>query len=401
MLKANNLIGLCKTSLLAVIARSRELTKYANYFFCFYIMYITCLIFVYLGPQTHQLEKHGKRRKSLHSFPTENPSIRIEPLSNDPKSKDFLGFRVINTTTDQELSRFRAKSIVEYRKFMASLGGAGVGLFTQKTDSGDAHVPVEATHGKWDVIHPSEDELYQRQKMFEQHEKHLPEDNSSRPADAPPSYAETVQQLPVGFYFPQDTGVNLPPDVCAQLAFPGQAVPMYDPNAPLPKAFRRPWHDTFRPPNGPPIFYPVSIGYGSEVGLEPGLQALWDPNRNTYFFLDHIRQVTFFEDPRPPPEPKPVVVKQQHAYGDRQREATLLPGICRDASVIEATTRRALSKPHGFNLYACGVHGRHGAAGQTGETGAIGFPGIHEIGSGAKWRTRWPWWPWDRWTERQ
>ena len=290
---------------------------------------------------------------------------------------------IIDNATNQELNRFRAKSIVEYRKFMASLGGSGIGLFTPKTDSGDVQVPIEATHGKWDVIHPSEDELYQRQKMFEQHETGQPAGDSSRPDDAPPSYAETVQQLPMGFYFPQDTGVNLPPEVCAQLAFPGQTVPMYDPNAPLPKAFRRPWHDTFRPPNGPPIFFPVSIGYGSEVGLEPGLQALWDPNRGTYFFLDHIRQVTFFEDPRPSPEPKPIIQKQKYAYGDRRRETTFPPNICRDASVIEATTKRALSKPHGFILYACGVHGQHGAPGQTGETGTIGFHGAPGVFSGA------------------
>ena len=42
-------------------------------------------------------------------------------------------------------------------KFMASLGGKGPGLFTRKTDTGE--VPIEATHGLWDVIHPSEDEL--------------------------------------------------------------------------------------------------------------------------------------------------------------------------------------------------------------------------------------------------
>ena len=266
------------------------------------------------------------------------------------------------------------------RKFMASLGSKGPGLFTRKTGTGE--VPIEATHGLWDVIHPSEDELVQRQQMFDnQAKKQVGQEFISRPPDAPPTYAETVQQLPVGFYFPEDTGVTLSAEVRAELAFPGVAVPMYDPSAPPPKSLRRPWHDSFRPPHGPPIFFPVSIGYGAEVGLEAGLQALWDPNGKTYFFLDHIRQVTFYEDPRPPLEPPPLVQKQQHAYGDRRRQANL-PNACSDASVIEFTAKRAHSKPHGFTLYACGVHGQHGADGVTGSTGFTGSAGHSGIGFG-------------------
>ena len=165
------------------------------------------------------------------------------------------------------------------------------------------------------------------------------------------------------------------------LAFPGTAVPMYDPNAPLPNSCRRPWHDTFRPPHGPPVFFPVSIGYGAEVGLESGLQALWDPIKKIYFFLDHVNKVTFFEDPRSPLDPLPVVTKQQTAYGDRRREAVIPPGVCSDHSVIKATAARAHSKPHGHTLYACGVHGQHGAHGQTGATGITrsrsGTPGVY------------------------
>jgi len=168
--------------------------------------------------------------------------------------------------------------------------------------------------------------------------------------------------------------VTLSAEVRAELPFPGVAIPMYDPSAPPLKSLRRPWHDTFRPPHGPPVFFPVSIGYGAEVGLEAGLQALWDPNGKTYFFLDHIRQVTFYEDPRPPLEPPPIVQKQQHAYGDRRRQGSL-PNACSDASVIEFTAKRAHSKPHGFTLYACGVHGQHGADGVTGSTGFTGSAG--------------------------
>ena len=335
------------------------------------------LMFFFVGPHTHQIYKHGKRRKSLHGLQANNPSIEVQALSTDPRNKEFLTFRVVDADTMEELSRFRATDIVHMRKFMASLGAQSSGLFTKKTAGGE--VPVEATHGLWDVIHPSEDELIQRQNVFDTHAKQVEQQEVSRPADAPPTYAETVLQLPVGFYFPEGAGIDLPPEVCASLAFPGTAMSQYDPQATIPKAYRRPWHDTFRPPHGPPTFFPVSLGYGAEVRLEPGLQALWDPVQKTYFFLDHVHQVTFFEDPRPPLAPPPVVPKQQLAYGDRKRQGALPPNSCNDHAVIEATTRRALSKPHGFVLYACGVHGQHGANGVIGSTG---IPGQHGFSGG-------------------
>ena len=336
-----------------------------------------------IGPQVHKI---GQKQSCLHSFTASNPNIRVETVSSDLKSKDFLGFRIVNTENEEELSRFRADDIVHMRKFMASLGCEVDGLFTKR--SGDSLISVEATHGLWDVYHPSEDELYQRQQMFDSHTKSQPaaSGGEGQSMDAPPTYTATVQKLPLGFYFPQDTGVELSPDVHAELAFSGSAMAMYDPNAPLPKAFRRPWHDTYRPPRGPPVFLPVSIGYGAEVGLKPGLQALWDPNQKIYFFLDHIQKITFFEDPRPIPEPRPVFKKQSHTYSDHRRKSLIPPNVCSDRAIIRATSKRALSKPHGFIINACGVHGKHGAHGVKGETGSYGVfgdPGLYPGGDGS------------------
>ena len=285
-------------------------------------------------------------------------------------------------TSGNELFRFRAKNIVECRKFMASLGDIGDGLFSKKTETDG--VPIEAAHGLWDVIHPSEDELFERQQIFEKHEKKDVAENSSSPKVAPPTYMEAVQQLPIGFYFPSDTGITLSPEVNAQFMFSGQPIPKYDPSAPLPKAYRRAWHDNFKPPNGPPIFFPVSIGYGQEVGLEPGLQALWDPNLRTYFFLDHIHRITFFEDPRPLPEPKAIIEKQSVIYGDKKHQpsGSLPIRLCRDAGVLEAASHRALSKPHGCTLYACGNNGRNGSPGQTGQAGHTGSNGLSSFSGG-------------------
>ena len=346
-----------------------------------FLYYNLCCTY-FVGNPVHQIVKHGKQVEVLHTFSTTDPNIQIQSLSNDPASKDFLGFEIVNMTTGSELFRFRANNIVECRKFMASLGDVGDGLFSKKTETDG--VPIEATHGLWDVIHPSEDELFERQQIFEKHEKKDADETPSSPKAPPPTYMEAVKQLPIGFYFPSDTGITLSPELNAQFMFSGQSIPVYDPSAPLPKAYRRPWHDNFRPPNGPPIFFPVSIGYGQEVGLEPGLQALWDPNLRTYFFLDHFRKITFFEDPRPPPEPKPLVEKQSVVYGDRKHQPieSLPVRVCRDAGVLQATTNRALSKPHGCILHACGSNGRNGLSGQTGQGGHSGSNGTSGFSGG-------------------
>lgn len=331
------------------------------------------------GSHSHQITENGKNQ--LHSFTAANPGIRVESLSSDPKDKKFLVFSVVNSASGDELCRFRAENIVQMRRFMASLGTTGGGLFTMKM--GEGEVPVEATHGKWDVIHPSEDELVLRQQQFDNHKKDSSSVEDARPTDVLPTYADTIQQLPIGFYFPKDSGISLSSELTTKPAFPGQDVPLYNPTVSLPKAFRRAWHDTFRPPHGPPTFFPVSIGYGPEVGLQPGLQALWDPVSKTYFFLDHFRQVTFYEDPRPAPIPKPVVQPKQQAYGDRRRESALPPNICTDSHIVRSTAERALSKPHGFTLLACGTNGQNGAYGNTGQRGASGFSGSNGIGSGS------------------
>ena len=297
----------------------------------------------------------------------------------DPANKDYLAFTLLNHTTGEEIGRFRADDFAQMRSFMVALGATGQNFFSPRNETGAA-VSVEATHGLWDVIHPSEDELAQRELAFQQTEKKN-SSNAVRPPDAPPSYATTIQQLPIGFYFPEDMGIDLPPEVMTTVAHPGAQVGAYDPSAILPKSYRREWHDTFRPPLGPPVFFPVSIGYGAEIGLPSGMQALWDPIGKYFFFLDHTHQLTFFEDPRPAPVPRPIVQKQQLAYGDRKRSSIPLQ-VCRDLGVVQFTSSRAHTKPHGYTLLACGQNGRHGFPGQPGFQGGHGFLGQHGIGHG-------------------
>jgi hypothetical protein len=292
----------------------------------------------------------------------------VEPITSDRKSKDFLGFRVIDTE-NKELDRFRAGDIVALRRFMSSLGGRGDGLFSRGSDE---EVFVEVSHGIWDVTHPSVDELYLCQQMMDVRikEKELAsgEKNGHSAHPALVLHNTSSNHIPIGFYF-NSNGMEHA-DLGATSSGGG------------PRAHRREWHDTFLPPLGPPVIVPVSIGYGAEVGLQSGVQALWDPSKRMYFFVDHIHQVTFFEDPRPLPDPYPVVERLSLTYGAGKHESTIPRRICHNQGVIKATSERALSRPHGFVLSACGVDGKEGEAGVKGEKGGVGSDGLEAQGYG-------------------
>ena len=92
------------------------------------------IIFISVGNQQHQIVKDrvGKQTKVLKNLPTAEPNVQIKSLSDNPDNKEFLGFQIVDTKSKKELFRFRAKDIVECRKFMVSLGDTGDGLFTKK-----------------------------------------------------------------------------------------------------------------------------------------------------------------------------------------------------------------------------------------------------------------------------
>ena len=331
-------------------------------------LYTIIIIINTIGPQEHKImtERGGSRiRKQYLTFPTDNPGIAIKSVSDDPKSSDFTSFCIISTKNQKVLSTLRAGDIVQMRRFMACLGHSGTELFSGQPDTSET--PRETTQCVWDVIHPSDDELVLRQSMFTQ----TVERSQERATDASLIYADIMQDLPLDFYFPSDLNLNLPIN---QVSYPGQVLPMYNPATTLPTAYRQPWHDVFRPPHGPPVFCPISMGYGPEVGLPHGQQALWEPINQYFFFLDHINGIVI-NDPRKPPLPKPIVVKQEYAYGDKQREDVLPSSVCCNAQIIEATALKAVSKPHGFTLLSCGAAGSRGLAGLHGATGAMGDHG--------------------------
>ena len=66
---------------------------------------------LHIGPQSYELRAYENNEETLHTFPMNNPNIRIEPCTADPKNSDFLGFSILSADKKgkyKELDRFRA-----------------------------------------------------------------------------------------------------------------------------------------------------------------------------------------------------------------------------------------------------------------------------------------------------
>ena len=296
----------------------------------------------------------------------------METITKDTSSRDFTAFNVYDTATGNLLGMFRAEDIVQQRNFVAALGGNGPGLFTQHSDD-----TLEVTVL---VDGPPKNELFRRQLSYDSRRS-----NRTRSRHQCPSYNATMACLPKEFYMPE--GISSP---TVKLQFPGEPLPIYSSIDSLPPSgmcSRRPENDTFLPPHGNPVNSPVSLGYGKEVGLEPLQQAIWVPKNNFYYFLDHEKKTSFLEDPRPSNSPKAVIAKKQVIYSGSTESQELNYDVCRDVKVMKATAARAISKPHGFVLQACGtnglagVSGIDGVAGANGEHGQVGISFDHTIGA--------------------
>ena len=244
---------------------------------------------------------------------------------------------------------------------MAALGASGRGLFSPKIEGQTAPICVEQMHGLWDAIHHVEGGAVPSPS---DQVRELPAGHSTITALS--QYENIVQQVPLRFYFPESAG---------SIQTRGRVVPRYNPLAVPTHSLRRPWHDTFWPPLGPAQLPPFSIGYGAEIGLQDGIQALWDPTNKCLFFLDHTHKAVIYRDPRPPPTAKPVVAKKQLLHGDRKRVKDTPEHACRLPEVIQLTAKRAHTKLHGFVLQANGKNGEHGAPGITGSEGCCGVSG--------------------------
>ena len=318
-------------------------------------------VFFTIGSTSHDFVKHKQYQRKESQHTVSNDTV-IKPLSTDPRNRDFLAFQVVDAT-QKEKGRYRAKDIVQMRLFMASLGGTGLGLFSQKAMEDTA--PIETIQGLWDVVHPFEGGLVQQNGNQDPGSQ-----LESQAVSKLPTSVESVGDLP--FYTPNDLS-NVGK---SHMTFPGTTLPKFSPQATYPKSYRRPQHDTFRPPYGIPVLTPYSIGYGAEVGLPPNVQMLWIPTKETSIFIDHARHITFHKDPRPPKQEPPAPVKKEFKLGDKKVEPDL-PSIIHASEVVRYAANRAHSeyKPHGYILKARGVNGNPGAHGRAGYEGYHGNDG--------------------------
>ena len=296
----------------------------------------------------------------MHSFPAQSPNITIEPISSDPKSDDFLAFRLVNSTTKKELDRYRTDDIVQMRRFMASLGNSGFGVFTSKPPP-----TIEAEEAFWVGIAPPK-----AQKSAQQ-------------------YEELLASLPTEFYFSKKpSGITVTISAEAMPAPLAKPLPLHNPQTPLAPLKRRPWHDTFRPPIGPAVYVPISMGYGEEVGLQSGQQAVWDPVLKGCVTLDHNTKQYIGKDLRKPFKYPKQVVQNKVRFGDMHPAPNFKYkySICNDPHIIKTASDRAKAKPQGFILDASGVKGMHGPNGRSAAPGIDGRPGDCGKSRGARGR---------------
>ena len=281
--------------------------------------------------------------------------MAVEPVSADPKSDDFLVFRLINTQKKKQLAKYRADDIVQMRNFMVSLGNTGTGVFSPKS--------IFALD--------------------------IPDPEPAFFADVPPSqYFETVQQFPTAFYYPNKMGFTvLESPIGADPSPEAKLLPLYSTKFMTATQERRPWNDTFRPPNGPAVLMPISMGYGSEVGLKSGQQAIWDPNIKSYCLLDHNDKKRVNGDPRKPYKKPTSIKKKQFDYGAARLNPNLEKSykIFRTPEILVSTRNQAKNarKPRAFELYACGKGAYPGQHGQSGRPGVDGQPGMTASRKGA------------------
>lgn len=312
----------------------------------------------------------------ITGIPSAAPDITVKALSQNPHSQDFTGFKVQDSKSDFLLGTFRADDIVQQRNFMAALGGSGPGLFTQSPDD-TLHRNTESEHESVHGPRHVECELLRaRQVGYDSHVNNC--------TTILPSYESTMRHLPREFYFPQDYRDNTD-DIMIESSESTVEIPFYDPTSstfeqrPESPVHQRHVTDTFLPPHGPASYKPVSIGYGREAGLQPNLQAVWDTERNVYYFLNHFTQLTFLDDPRPLDDVcKSVGIVRRDEFTYDKAYCSNLPSIpvCEETSIVKSSAIRAAQKPHGFVLKGFGRNGVAGASVQTGWNGEAGTDGI-------------------------
>ncbi len=303
----------------------------------------------------------------IRNIPQNNPSILVSPLHRDTATgHDLTSFMISNATTNETLGIFHADDIVQQRNFMVALGGSGPGLFTQ--NQGDK-VEEDLAVGLEDIDHPSsspmECEVRARQLTYDS--------QSNNSMHSLPSYEWSMQQLPAEFYFSDKRTVQIQ----------GTQIPIYNPQSSLDQLknsqslmyrYRRKVEDTFLPPHGSPVYHPVSIGYGSEVGLQNYQHAVWDEENKFYYFLDHSSKMSFAKELRSPVPVGKKVKKEEITCTGESKEVPL-SGISRNLPAPYQLEEFALQRPRALVIKGYGRNGIAGIGGSKGRDGLSGKDG--------------------------
>jgi len=248
---------------------------------------------IILGNERTEFVKVNSDGKTTvkHTFSRNNADILVVPVSKNPKSNNFLAFHILNAKNRKRIATYRANNIADMRKFMAALGGATSSSTDLLADDRTLGSIIDSPSMPNLSYNPKE-QLLTRFKSFESISLQPEEEIAANKLilERPPAYHEVLSKLPPEYYLPE--GMTLPEPIVRYAS--SEVLDTEDFNS-FDKDVRRPWNDTYLPPHGPPVFTPVSIGYGFEIGYKSGYQALWDPSSQKVFYIDHVAKKSMTE----------------------------------------------------------------------------------------------------------
>jgi len=259
---------------------------------------------IVLGNERTEFVKVNSDGKTTvkHTFSRNNSDILVIPVSKNPKSNNFLAFHILNAKNKKRIATYRANNIADMRKFMAALGGAtssSTDLLADDQTLGDM-IDSPSMPNLYHTSYNPKEQLLARFKSFETLSLQPEEEIIANKLilERPPAYHEVLSKLPPEYYLPEGMTVEEP-----IIRYASSEVLDTDDFNSFDKDNRRLWNDTYLPPHGPPVFTPVSIGYGLEIGYKSGYQALWDPSSQKVFYIDHVAKTSMTEIKTPSPFP--------------------------------------------------------------------------------------------------
>ena len=285
-----------------------------------------------------------------------NYDVLVEFIDDDQHDPNkFLGITV-KCNQERSTTTLRMKDIAQQRWLMACLGATGRGLFSPMLRVEERRIENQWT-GTWDITR----EVNHSQTGGDMSNAISQSLHSNQES---PNYSDELSiYMRVPSYLTEQQERKMLDEPLRMLQ-EGIAIT------------NRHKHDIFLPPIGPPVNMLISIGFGSEVGLDLGVQELWNPVKKFRTFIDHNHQRTFFVDPRAAKQPPVNMQCRQLVYGPDRLDESILRGNESIQTVIHHVNSAVGKKGRwGAWIIAKGINGIHGESGQIGMTGPTGFPG--------------------------